>query len=224
MRCGAKTRSGEPCKQRAMPNGRCRMHGGKIPQGFALPQTKTGRYSKHLPTRMLATFDAAQADPDLLALHAEIALVDARIADVLGRVDTGESGRIWQDLKATFKELQEANRVRDTATAGARLNDIGSLITRGHLDYAAWSDVRTLIEQRRKLVESERKRLTDMQQMMTSEQAMLLIARLYDSVTQHVSDRTILAAIAADLGGLTAQSVSADVRGSAKRNGRTAES
>jgi hypothetical protein len=28
-KCGAKTRSGEPCKSRSMPNGRCRMHGGK---------------------------------------------------------------------------------------------------------------------------------------------------------------------------------------------------
>ena len=28
-RCGAKTRSGTPCKAPAMANGRCRMHGGK---------------------------------------------------------------------------------------------------------------------------------------------------------------------------------------------------
>ena len=28
-RCGAKCRSGEPCKNAAMKNGRCRMHGGK---------------------------------------------------------------------------------------------------------------------------------------------------------------------------------------------------
>lgn len=27
--CGAKTRTGIPCKNRSMPNGRCRMHGGK---------------------------------------------------------------------------------------------------------------------------------------------------------------------------------------------------
>lgn len=27
-RCGAKTRSGSPCRAPAMPNGRCRMHGG----------------------------------------------------------------------------------------------------------------------------------------------------------------------------------------------------
>jgi uncharacterized protein YjcR len=30
-RCGARTRSGRPCRSPAMPNGRCRMHGGKSP-------------------------------------------------------------------------------------------------------------------------------------------------------------------------------------------------
>ena len=30
-RCGAKTRSGPPCRSPAMPNGRCRMHGGASP-------------------------------------------------------------------------------------------------------------------------------------------------------------------------------------------------
>jgi len=31
LRCGAKTRAGMPCRSPAMPNGRCRMHGGKSP-------------------------------------------------------------------------------------------------------------------------------------------------------------------------------------------------
>jgi hypothetical protein len=30
-RCGARTRSRSPCQSPAMPNGRCRMHGGKSP-------------------------------------------------------------------------------------------------------------------------------------------------------------------------------------------------
>jgi len=30
-RCGAKTRSAAPCRAPAMPNGRCRMHGGASP-------------------------------------------------------------------------------------------------------------------------------------------------------------------------------------------------
>ena len=31
QRCGARTRSGSLCQSPAMPNGRCRMHGGKSP-------------------------------------------------------------------------------------------------------------------------------------------------------------------------------------------------
>jgi hypothetical protein len=30
-RCGAKTRAGPPCRQPAMKNGRCRLHGGMSP-------------------------------------------------------------------------------------------------------------------------------------------------------------------------------------------------
>jgi hypothetical protein len=52
-RCGAKTRKGTPCQSAAMPNGRCRMHGGcstgaKTPEGIErirAARTKHGRYS-----------------------------------------------------------------------------------------------------------------------------------------------------------------------------------
>ena len=30
-RCGARTRAGRPCRSPAMPNGRCRLHGGLSP-------------------------------------------------------------------------------------------------------------------------------------------------------------------------------------------------
>jgi hypothetical protein len=52
-RCGAKTRKGMPCRSPAMPNGRCRMHGGlstgaKTAEGIErirAARTKHGRYS-----------------------------------------------------------------------------------------------------------------------------------------------------------------------------------
>lgn len=46
-RCGAKTRSGQPCQSPAMSNGRCRMHGGKNPGAPRGNQNarKHGRYS-----------------------------------------------------------------------------------------------------------------------------------------------------------------------------------
>jgi hypothetical protein len=49
-RCGAKTRSGEPCKSPAIHGGkRCRMHGGKSLRWFAHPNYEHGLYSKYDP-------------------------------------------------------------------------------------------------------------------------------------------------------------------------------
>ena len=50
-RCGAKTRGargGRPCRTWAMPNGRCRMHGGKAggPTGPANGAWRGGKYSR----------------------------------------------------------------------------------------------------------------------------------------------------------------------------------
>lgn len=49
--CGAKTRSGEPCKKRGMPNGRCANHGGKstgAPKGNTFGKRAGSIYSKFL--------------------------------------------------------------------------------------------------------------------------------------------------------------------------------
>jgi|SRR5690625_3420473 len=54
-RCGAKTRSGKPCKNGAMENGRCRMHGGKSTGAPKRNQNskKHGFFSKFIPEETL---------------------------------------------------------------------------------------------------------------------------------------------------------------------------
>lgn len=58
-RCGAKTRSGKTCRNWAMPNGRCRMHGGKStgapPEKMKGNQnsTKHGLFSRYIPKETL---------------------------------------------------------------------------------------------------------------------------------------------------------------------------
>lgn len=50
-RCGAKTRSGESCRSPAMPNGRCRMHGGAspgAPTGERNGNYKHGRFTREI--------------------------------------------------------------------------------------------------------------------------------------------------------------------------------
>lgn len=54
--CGARTRAGHPCRGPAMPNGRCRMHGGpstgpRTPEGLArlrAARTRTGLHTAEM--------------------------------------------------------------------------------------------------------------------------------------------------------------------------------
>ncbi len=198
--CGAKTRDGDPCQTPPMPNGRCRMHGGTSLAGLASPQFKTGRYSKHLPERLLERYQEAQDDTELLALREEIALVDARLADLLGRVDTGESGAIWrkaQQLWTAYRKAEGTDEAHDI------LMELGATIGEGVADYAAWDEVNAQLGRRRQLVESERKRQIELRQVITVENAMILIARIGESIKRHVHDRAALAAISADIVQLT---------------------
>jgi hypothetical protein len=55
--CGARTRSGAPCKNATIgQTGRCRMHGGKSLGGIASPRYKHGRYSKYLIARLAGAY------------------------------------------------------------------------------------------------------------------------------------------------------------------------
>lgn len=188
-----------------MPNGRCRLHGGLSLGGIASPTFKTGKYSRVLPARLTGRYEEAVADPALLELKSEIALMDARLADLLSRVDTGESGALWGQLIEARGDLLLARRANDPIKQAEALNLILELISRGHADYRAWAEVGSVLEQRRKLTESETRRLKDAQQTLTVEKAMLLIGAIGGIIKAHVQDRAQLAAISRDISALVDQ-------------------
>lgn len=78
--CGAKTRNGTPCKSNAMPNGRCRMHGGTSPGA----PIKHGRYAKYAPEKLREKIEAFK-DDDPLSLLDELAIQRALLADYMER-------------------------------------------------------------------------------------------------------------------------------------------
>lgn len=201
-------RTGEPCRNAAVTGRRhCRMHGGKSPVGPALPQWKDGGRSKYLPKRLLDDYQASLDNPDKLLLDADIALIDSRLSDVLRRVDSGESGRIWTELREARRELEAARRIPDkdlrSAAIASAVNVMCELIDRGSHDSAAWAEVTGLIERRRKLVESERKRLVEAQQLVHVEQAAALLGLMVDAVRRHVRDDATLRAITNEYARLT---------------------
>jgi hypothetical protein len=204
-KCGARTKhDGTPC-ERSPVRGRtrCRLHGGKTLVGTASPTYRNGRYSAYVPERLRERYEAAEDDAELLSLRSEVALVDARLADLLARVDSGESGKLWAELRRAYRAFIRARQAG--LGEAAALATVERVIERAVGDHQAWAEIGELVEQRRKLTESESKRLVTLQQMITSEQAMAMIGRLVDIITRHVPDQRALSAIIVDIQALTTQ-------------------
>lgn len=158
---------------------RCKKHGGTQPTGIASPNYKDGlsidKYS-NLPARIAGQYIDAQNDPDLLSARNDIALCDARLTDLIWRVDEGGGSAIWESLRKTDEAMKEAlQEPLDQAAFQKCIRSMSATIKRGAADYAVWADIMDTIERRRKLSETEHKRLVAMQQMITGEQAGLMI-------------------------------------------------
>jgi hypothetical protein len=148
---------------------------------------------------MLARYREAEADPELTSLRSELALVDARLMDLLTRVHSGESGVVWLALRTAHRAFKVAQRAGDVAQMRAALDEIGVRIDAAVVDLEAWREIHDLIESRRKLADTESRRLTMLKQTITQEQALLLIGQVVDIITRHVPDKQVLANVVLDL-------------------------
>jgi hypothetical protein len=206
--CGARTKhDGTPCERSPIRGRtRCRLHGGKSLAGPGCPHFRSGRYSAYLPERLRGRYEQAEQDAELLSLKSEIALTDARLVDLLSRVDTGESGQRWASLTKAYEEFQTSWRARDVPKMNVALAKIERDIAQATDDRDAWAEIGALVEQRRKLVESEAKHLIMHQQMLSLEEAIALMHRVVNIVTRHVSDRQVLTAIVVEIRALAERS------------------
>jgi hypothetical protein len=215
--CAAKCKAtGEQCRRRAVKGSRvCQVHGGVTPTGADAHQFVHGRYSKALPKRLAERYEASLSDPDLLNLRQEVSIVDARIEDVLKRVDSGESEKLWKALADEVRDVEQNAALTGTYD----LRGLKKLIARGVHDWMAWNEVIVLIENRRKLVASEGKRLVAMQQMVTAGQAMGLVTALMESVNRNVDNDTARAAIGSDFARLIGRDDLLRIYPNAERSG-----
>jgi len=156
------------------------------------PLSAGGRYSKNLPDRLAERYEQSRNDTELLAMREDISLIDARISDILKRVDTGEAGAVWKKARDVYDELVDALAKKDAVLASAKTKTLGDVIKRGQSDYAAWNEIVSLVDQRRKLIEAEQKRLVAANYILKVEEATLLMSALAAAVKKYVPDSNVL--------------------------------
>lgn len=199
MRCAAKSkRTQQQCRKMAMPNGKCYHHGGVSLPGALNPAFKSGKYSKAIPARMAATYDAAVKDKRILEMQDDIALLDARVEDLLKRTDLGEAGRLWRLALQTYHTWQQARGEGDTDKSAEANRNLGAILRQGCDDYQAWDEVSKTLEQKRRMIESEQKRQAQEKLLVPIAELGLVVRALAAAVSTHITDVAVLRAINSD--------------------------
>lgn len=90
-----------------------------------MEKRKSGKFSDAVPERYLDDYERALADPNLLSLRDEIALLDARIIELLKRVDSRTLLRIAEedeDSAASLRSLVKTIELRLKCIRSERRN------------------------------------------------------------------------------------------------------
>jgi hypothetical protein len=154
---------------------------------------------------MAQRYHEALASKDLLSVRDDVATADARLADLFTRVDTGESGALWQALRAALEQFALAQATGDIPGMDRQCATMRQLVTQGSDDYQAWSEIYKVWEHRCKLVQTESRTLMTMQQMVSTEELVTMFGVVVDTIQRAVlahadedSGRRILADISRD--------------------------
>src|SRR4029453_2424698 len=112
--CNAHNGAGELCGAIAVRGKtKCRNHGGRAVSGVAHPSYKHGRYSKDLSVQMALRAEEARSNPHLLSVSDDMAVLEARLADLMQTVGEGESAQVWKALRKTLTLFSVAEREGD---------------------------------------------------------------------------------------------------------------
>lgn len=203
--CGEDRRCQRPVKA---AGNRCRVHGGATPYGPFSANYKGRDRSSRLPRGLTESYLEARADPDLLSLEHEIAVIDAREDQLMEQLRDGGADALYGDLKGVYRDLRAAIKREDVAGQVRLLMQLGELIDQGAEASKTWDRFIAVTEQKRRLVDAERRRRMDMQASVAVEGVLMLITTLSEIIRARVFEfvadrdgvaRPLLTAIANDL-------------------------
>lgn len=190
-KCGSlkSDRSGYCTSSILYPNGRCGAHGGTTPSGINSPHIRHGRHSKHLPERIAEKVLNAIQDPQLTTLAPELALLDARAAELEERLHPESGAQLWDEARKAYRGALD-NGAEEEARVAA-MKTLGRILEQGAAEGAVWAELYDIVDRRRKLIVAESRRQQQLQNFLPATQVQVLVMSLLAAVRERVPDRRI---------------------------------
>lgn len=191
-RCNAIKKDGTRCQGTAMKtNGRCRIHGGKTPHGMASPHYKGRDYSKRIPKgagNLLESYVEVRNDQELLNLSGEAALIAARVSELVGKIDVGESLERWKKVREQWRIYSMAIRAKDSLAASDAKAELDKLLSITPQEWYVWDEIYKAIRELRGVTSQEQKRRMDMNALVSTEEAIGFISEVLAVVKKELED------------------------------------
>ena len=199
LRCqGWSRQAGRQCRRNPTSGKKkCRLHGGNIGRGTAHPAYKHGKditIAEYLPAKLKSTFEALAQHPDPLNSIEMMTFIKTRIFDLLGRVDIGESGRLWRQTQVVWRELKKAFDTNDVEGVAEAMPELTRLIARGVSDFATYDEIGKEVDRWGRIQRGEvQRRKAEHEMIAMSEVAMMFfqIATAFrEIIDRHVEEPT----------------------------------
>jgi hypothetical protein len=168
-----------------MPNGRCRIHGGKSLKGLAHPNFREGRNSKYLylPARLTPRFEELIGD-EIENLAESITIQRTLETTLLEQLDTDETPGAWKRLKRLVADYRKASEVERTKV----FRKIAEVVEKGVDQASLFDRIGRTHESQRRLTETLIKARQAVQETYTEEQWNTLLGIVLRVVLNNVPD------------------------------------
>lgn len=179
------------------------MHGGTAmrEQGGANNHNFTnGRHSRVLRNapRLHDLYQDAREVPDLTDMTDHLALLEARMHDVLERAGDDPVPE-WRMFVRAVDELEAAWEKGDTKQVEGCVRELVAIVRDGARWDSSWSQVVDTLDNIRKLADTEVKRKKDLGQMLPVERVVALMAAVAHAVKAHVTNPAEIQAVYREL-------------------------
>jgi len=174
-----------------MPNGRCRIHGGKSLKGIEHPDYKDGKKSKYNPVNIAKRYEKALQDPNLLSIKHDIAKTQAMLEDTWDKLDNApDAAKSWDQISAIINDMADAFA---TGSADAIMEARHSIpkaqgiIARNRRFHEAKKDIQVTLDQKRKQLATKAQIEAAEDKSMSYDQALLFMRTVFLLIANHVT-------------------------------------
>jgi hypothetical protein len=162
-------------------------------RGIAHQRWSNGSRSAFIPLKYRKVFKSSLNDPALMRLDRDLALIEARLAELLNEFKPDHEH--WLAVEEAEQEVERALNAHDATGLQQGLATLRQAVKEGQTERARWQGILSLLEARRRMIESGMKQMIVTGEFLRRDEVYDIFRRFIQAARDVIGDRKKLFAI-----------------------------